>query len=124
MWGAGVTGIITLCPAASSLPLLDDGSSLSPDHRDSHTVSDIVVMIVIIKKHIIVSNNSKYKTRKAAPVSEIRPASVASWPAPPPFLKHSMRSVTRPRDLHLKETYPTEVLANNDMINDGANETL
>lgn len=119
-----MTGIFTLCPAASSLPPLDD-SSLSPDHRDSHTVSDIVVMIVIIKKHIVVSNNnSKYKTRKAAPVSEIRPASVASWPAPPPSLKHSGRSVTRPRHLHLQETHPSEVLANNEMINDVANETL
>ena len=118
-----LTGIFTLCPAESRLPPLGD-PSLSPDHRDSHTVSDIVVMIVIIKKHIIVSNNSKYKTRKAAPVSEIRPASVASWPAPPPSLKHSGRSVTRPRHLHLKETHPTEVLANNDMINDVANGTF
>lgn len=117
-----MTGIFTLCPAASRLLPLDD-SSLSPDHRDSHTVSDIVVMIVIIKKHIIVSNNSKYKTRKAAPVSEKRPASVASWPAPPPCLKHSGRLVTRPRHRHLRK-HPTEELANSNSINDVVSETL
>lgn len=115
-----MTGIFTLCPAASRLLPLDD-SSLSPDHRDSHTVSDIIVMIVIIKKHIIISNNSKYKTRKAAPVSEIRPASVASWPAPPPCLKHSETLVTRPQHHHLRK-HPTEELANS--INDIVSETL